>query len=310
MVSVKTGLAAMASETLDRTSEWLANLGEYRQPLTDVANADRLVNRHAKRLRHCELWKSWLHYDKRRWARDETRIVESLARETVISIYGEISKSLPEADRIALAKHAAKSESDRSLRAMVAIARSDPIIRVHPSAFDADPWLLNAQNGTVDLRTGALRPHRPEDLITKICGAPYIPDAVFEIWDAFLVKVQPDPAMRRFLQRAIGASLTGEPTEEHIFLTHGSGANGKTTFLESVRASLGDYAATADFESFLRRKGVTGAPRNDIARLFATRFVTSAEVEDGRRLAEALIKQLTLMRQNFTRLLAGVGRYG
>jgi hypothetical protein len=94
-----------------------------------------------------------------------------------------------------------------------------------------------------------------------------------------------------WLQRAVGYSLTGMTSERCFFLLHGIGANGKTTFLEIVRAIAGDYATQTDFTTFLEKK--SDGPRNDIARLFGARVVTSSEVGEGKRFAESLVKSLT-----------------
>jgi P4 family phage/plasmid primase-like protien len=113
------------------------------------------------------------------------------------------------------------------------------------------------------------------------------------LWDTFLARILPDRELRAFVQRATGYSCTGDTREEALFFPHGPTATGKSTFLSAIAATLGDYAATADFETFLHRARLTGGPRNDIARLVGKRFVVSLEVDDGKHLAEALIKQLT-----------------
>jgi putative DNA primase/helicase len=104
--------------------------------------------------------------------------------------------------------------------------------------------------------------------------------------------VLPNEENRAFVQRAAGYSLTGDTGEEKLFFAYGPPATGKSTLLRAIAAAIGDYAATADFEAFLINKN-TGGPRNDIARLAGRRFVTSVEVDDGRRLAEGLVNQLT-----------------
>lgn len=135
----------------------------------------------------------------------------------------------------------------------------DPIIR--------DQALFNAANGTIDLRTGELRAHRRDDLLTHLTSVAYECVARSELWERFLNRVTGgDRDFAGFLQRATGYSLTGHTSEEVLFFPHGPTATGKSSLLEAFRAMLADYAATADFESFLARRGDVGV-RNDIARL-------------------------------------------
>jgi putative DNA primase/helicase len=176
---------------------------------------------------------------------------------------------------------------------MLERAKVEPNVAVEARDLNTDHWLLNCVNGTVDLRTGEIRPHRREDLITKLSPVKYDSDARSALFERFLAETTGnDRELMEFLQRATGYSLTGNSSEEKLFLVHGPGNTGKSTYLEAVKAVLGDYATTADFEAFLTRKNA-GGPRNDIARLAGARFVLSIEVEHGKRLAEALVKTLT-----------------
>jgi len=186
-----------------------------------------------------------------------------------------------------------KSQSVARLQAMLDIAEFQQPIACLPGDFDRDPWLLNCLNGAINLKTGRLQPHNTADMITKLCPVDYDPDAKFKMWDDFLdTATAGDETIEQFLQAAIGYSLSGDVSEEKLFFIHGDSATGKSTFLEAIKATLGDHAMTADFETFLKRKQV-GQIRNDIARLCGARFVVSIEVEEGKKLAEGLIKTLT-----------------
>lgn len=186
-----------------------------------------------------------------------------------------------------------KSQSVARLQAMLDIAEFQQPIACLPGDFDRDPWLLNCLSGTINLKTGRLQPHNPEDMITKLCPVDYEPDAKFKMWDDFLdTATAGDESIKQFLQTAIGYSLTGDVSEEKLFFIHGDSATGKSTFLEAIKATLGDHAMTADFETFLQRKQV-GQIRNDIARLCGARFVISIEIDEGKKLAEGLVKTLT-----------------
>ena len=138
-----------------------------------------------------------------------------------------------------------------------------------------------------------LQAHNPDDMITRLCPVAYDPRAQLDLLDSHLMKITGgDNELAQFLQRAIGYSMTGDTREEKLFFVFGPTAGGKTTTIEAIKAALGDYAQTADFESFLKRQN-TGGVRNDIARLHGARFVTSVEVDEGKKLAEGLVKQLT-----------------
>jgi putative DNA primase/helicase len=213
-----------------------------------------------------------------------------LAKETVRSIYQEAAEAESESRRKELAKHATGSEAEARIRAMLELAKSE--VPVSPDELDADPWVLNCKNGTVDLhRTGELMAHRREDLITKLAPVEYDPEARAPAWDAFLGRVLPGEELQSFVQRAAGYSLTGDTSEQCMFINHGTGANGKSTFQEAVSAALGDYAMRAPSEMLLAKRA--GAIPNDIARLKGSRYVTASETEEGRRLAESLVKDLT-----------------
>src|SRR5215210_3135919 len=125
---------------------------------TDLGNAKRLIARHGADLRYCQARTSWLVWDGRRWAWDDSGEVERRAKETVLSWYAE-SADLPEKERKALIKHAMKCEAINRLKAMVELARTEEGIPVSMDTLDRDPWALNVLNGTLDLRTGDLRPH-------------------------------------------------------------------------------------------------------------------------------------------------------
>ena len=209
---------------------------------------------------------------------------------TARSIYAEAAEAETKEQRKAIVDWAKRSEAEARINAAINLARSK--LPVSPGELDANAWRLNVANGTLDLRAGELRPHRREDLITKLAPVVYDPHARCPMWLAFLECVTGGSAgLMRFLQLAVGYSLTGDTREQVLFLLYGTGQNGKSTFLEIVRALLGDYAQQAEFSTFLAKDRDT--VRNDLADLFGARFVSAVEVEGGRRLAEALVKQVT-----------------
>jgi putative DNA primase/helicase len=259
---------------------------------TDLGNARRLIHRHGVDLRFHVASHRWLVFDGQRYVPDETHEVQRLAKDAALSIYNEAASAEDSKLKERLAAWAIRSQAGQRLREMVELAISEPGIPVTAQALDRDPWAFNVLNGTLDLRTGVLHPHDRADLITKLAPVTFDPSATCPTFDAFLRRILSDDAETlAFIQRAVGYSLTGLVTEQVLFLLYGTGANGKTRFLESQRLLLGGYSAQADFSSFTERRGE--GPRNDLARLHGARLVLSSEANEGRHLDEAVVKQLT-----------------
>ncbi len=259
--------------------------------LTDYGNAERLVQYHGEDLRFCHPFGKWLAWDGGRWQIDNTAEVMRRAKQTARRVYQEAADATDPAKAKELAKHAIRSESDARLRAMIGLAESEPGVPILPEQLDADLWIFNVENGTIDLKTGSVRPHDRGDLVTKIAPVTYDPDVACPTFDAFLARILPSKPLRRFVQRVVGYALTGDTREDAIFINYGDGNNGKSTLIETVQALMGDYAMQTPVETLLVKRG-EGIP-NDVARLRGARFVAAAEGDEGRRLAEGLIKQLT-----------------
>jgi putative DNA primase/helicase len=259
--------------------------------LTDLGNARRLVKRHGRDLCFvAEL--AWLFWDGQRWQQDKTGEVIRRAKDTVRSIYAEAAASEDESHRTRLAGWAKTSESAPRIRAMIELAQSESEVAITVDRLDTGPMLFNTLTGTINLKTGELREHRREDLLTKLAPVAYHPRSQCPQWDAFLDRVfAGNRALVAFLQRLAGYCLTGLTVEQVVALFYGLGANGKTTSLETLRAVFGDYAITADFSTFAARSG--DRPRNDVARLRGARLVTCVEAGHGEGLNEVLLKQVT-----------------
>ena len=270
---------------------------EHRTPTiqyarTDAGCAERLADRHSHELRFCR-GRGWLRYDGRRFT---TEGAIDHARQYVIrdarALITEANRLDDDVKRSEIIKFALARESAAKVAATLTLAESMPHIIVTADALDADPYLLNCWNGTVDLRTGTLRPHNSVDLITRLSPVEFDAKATLPLWTAHLWRVLGEnDALLEFLQTAMGYSCTGDTSEEVLFLVHGPAAGGKTTTIEAFKTALGEYAVTCDFETFLKRQA--GGIRNDLARLAGARMVCSVEVDEGQTLAEGVVKQFT-----------------
>lgn len=265
--------------------------GGERRHLTEDGNALRFVDRYGEIVRYCDLWGKWLIWDGKRWAIDEVRAIEALGADVLRSIYREAANEDEGERRKRIAEWAARSEAAPQLARMLSLVRHR--VPARPDDFDGDPWLLTVNNGTLDLRSGELREHRREDRITRLGPVDFDPDASSPRWTQFLERIMAgNRRLIDFLRRVVGYSLTGSTTERCLFILHGSGANGKTTFLETLREGiLGDYALRTPAATLLAKRD-SSIP-NDVARLRGARFVTASETEDGRRMAEAFVKDVT-----------------
>lgn len=260
--------------------------------LTDVGNAERLVDAHGRDLRWVQRWKTWLIWDGRRWRRDETLELERRTKAVVREMFADAA-AMPADERKPYVMHAMKSEGLSRIDAMMRLARSLPGTPILHDELDQTPMLLTVRNGTVDLRTGELRPHERAHLCTKLADVVYDPDATCPTWRSTLdVIFSGDTALIQYFQRAVGYSLTGDTREQVLHLCYGSGANGKSTVLDVMAELAGEYGCAADFSTFLDQ-GSSGGPRNDVARLAGARLVRSSEVGEGKKLNEGLIKSLT-----------------
>ncbi len=257
---------------------------------SDMGNGYRFARGHRLNVRYNYPSKKWYVFDGRRWLEDNTGEVYRLAKQTAINILIEAAHTPDEDRRKSLAKWASVSEGDSKLRAMLHQAESELPIKLE--VFDADPMLFNCANGTIDLRTGQLRPHRREDMLTKLSPVTYDAEAQPVRWLAFLDRIfEGDEQLIKFIQKSIGYSLTGNTSEQCLFICHGVGANGKSVLMRTISAILADYGQQIRTETLMVKSYQT--VNNDIAALRGARFVSAIETDDGQKLAESIVKQLT-----------------
>jgi putative DNA primase/helicase len=272
---------------------------------TDATNAGRLLREHKRDIRYNAAWKKWLVWNGTHWIVDEGgALIHEKGLETVRNIYDELSKTNDYRERIEIEKYAMLSESVRRRKAFVEAASWIKELNITSDMLDPNPWLLNVRNGTVNVLTGEFTAHRQEDMITKIANVDYDPAADCPLWKQFIREIMDyNTDIINFVQTASGWAVTGDTREQTMFILFGSGANGKTTFLNTILSILGDYATATPTETFMRKTG--DQITNDIARLRGTRFVTTTEAEQGRRLSEPLIKKITGNDQMTARFLYG-----
>lgn len=262
--------------------------------LSDLGNAERLRAGHGDDLRHCPEHGGWLAWDGRRWAPGALAEANRRAQAAVRAIYQELEGAEGDEQVADILRHALRSESRRAVRDMLEHAQHFLRFATAPEAFDTHPYLFNVLNGTLDVRTGELKPHSRDDLITKVAPVEWNPDIDTGEWRSFLRDRLGNEELEQFLARAVGYSLTEDNSHDVLFLIHGEGGSGKSTFLEATRSMMGDYARVADFTSFLRERFPTpGRPRPDLIALAGARLVAGVEVDKGKQLAEGLVKQLT-----------------
>lgn len=261
---------------------------------TEDALALAFTRRYHRDWRYVAAWGRWLVWDGHRWRTEDTLAATDLIRS--VCRHAAVHADNP--------KIAAKLASSGTVGGVERLARADRRHAATTAEWDADPWLLNAPGGVVDLKTGRQRAHDRADRMTKITTAS--PSGDCPIWRQFIDEVTGgDAELQAYLQRMVGYCLTGVTSAHALFFLYGTGANGKSVFANVVSTILGDYAATASMDTFVETRG--DRHPTDLAGLRGARFVTAIETEQGRRLNESKVKAITggdkisarFMRQDF-----------
>lgn len=268
--------------------------------LDDTGNAQRMADMYKDAVGYNYTDKRWMLYDSGKWIYDPMgyiyhfvdKSVEQMSREK--NVYIQMDKDNDDVNRTmekAFEKHFKRSRSHTGKKNIEQeVQHYVPLSHV---VFDRNRELLNTASGVIDLTDFSLRDSTPKDYFTKSMAAHYDINAKCPLWEKFLHEIFADDAdMIRYIQKAVGYSLTGSTQEQCAFLLIGDGCNGKSTFLDIIRQLFGDYASNIQAESLMIRNNNNGI-NSDIARLRGARLVTSAEPNEGLRLNEGLIKQLT-----------------
>jgi putative DNA primase/helicase len=263
---------------------------------TEIANGRRLALRRGGEMRWVEDWSTFVVWDGKRWARDKMLQVDAWARECTGDLWEELTQVAGHLERAQLSpvtKFILKSRSNQGISAMVQRARSEKGIPALPQQFDQGHWLLNVQNGTLNLRTHELQAHAQADYLTTISPVAYDPAAKCPLWDKFVSDVfAGNNRLVGYVRRAAGYSLTGDVSEQILFFCYGKGGNGKSTFLQTLMALMGkDYAMKAVSDLLLAKK--SDRHLTEIADLAGMRLVACIEADEGRSVAESMVKEMT-----------------
>ena len=261
---------------------------------TEDALALSFTRRYHRDWRYVAGWGKWLVWDGQRWRTEDTLaatdLIRSVCRQTAL--------------RADNPRVATKLASAGTVSGVERLARADRRHAATTDEWDADPWLLNTQGGVLDLKTGRMRPHERTDRMTKITTA--TPGGDCQTWRQFIDEVTGgDKELEFYLQRMVGYALTGSTQEHALFFLYGTGANGKSVFVNTLATILGDYATNAPMDTFMETR--TDRHPTDMAGLRGARFVAAIETEQGKRWAESKLKNLTggdkisarFMRQDF-----------
>lgn len=258
---------------------------------TDMTNRDFFLKAFPNQIIYCKEWDKFLVWDKTNWTVDNYGKVEEMAVNFIRDMYRGVRYIQ---DRILAAdfeKHIIKSESLRRIQAMIGLCKMTEQIKVRSDNLDTDNYLFNTKNCSINLTTYTAKDSEQNDFATKCSNVIYDPNAECPTWEKFLMQIfNNDYELIDYVQKAIGYSLSGDVSEQCLFIMWGCGANGKSTFLNTIQEILGDYSCSASTDSFMKKNGDQS---NDIARLRGMRLVTTSEVEQGEALSESLIKQIT-----------------
>lgn len=283
VVSIKTGEPVAASPVVEASGQ--------------VRIANMLADTYADKLLHVH-GLGWHYFDGKRWALDD---IGATKRAVLDVLQAALAASLTDKE---LRKDVRKCESATGIAGVLAIASALEPFAATVRDLDSDPYLLNLDNGTLDLREMEIAEHNPADRLTKVTRAAYSPDTQPGAWDEFLTTVLPDADVRAYLQRQSGVALLGKVIEHVLPIWTGTGANGKSTAVGGLTWALGDYAMTAEPDLLLHREGAHPTGQMDLR---GRRLAVVTETDEGRKFAEATMKRLTggdtikarYMRQDF-----------
>lgn len=266
----------------------------FQFPLTEFGNTDRFMARFGEdfKISNEAGWHAWTG---KNWERDTENKLKLAIKKTVADIPAEIKQNTDVRSAQALIRWSHTSSKNSAVNAVAALATSVPELQISLNDFDKNIYLLNCLNGTVDLKTGTLYPHRRENLCSHLANANYVPGARCDCWKTFLdYAFKGDLAVIDYFHKAVGYCVTGDTSEQVFFATEGPGSTGKGVAFELLAFILGTYAQAVKAEMFLlSSKGDSATGDNSVAAIRGARLCLSSEINPGARLNEARVKELT-----------------
>ena len=265
----------------------------FRYPFTELGHSRRFIRLYGKDYRYCPELKAWLHWCGTHWELDTTgqaiRAVKTIPRLLRKLVFEQVDDVKEVARLIAKIE---TLETSHGLTSSLKLAATELSVVVPIEKLDANQYRLPVLNGVIELTDGKFRPHHRQDYCSKILRVRFDQKAMCPSWVAFLEKVfDSNQELIAYVQRLIGYCLSGDTSEQVIFILHGTGANGKSTLVTMLLELLGPFAVNIPMETLINRKSY--AIPNDVARLKGARLAAAAETEDGQRLSEAKVKQMT-----------------
>jgi len=256
---------------------------------TDVGNAELLVEHFGGELLYCPEMKSWYVWDGKRWIPDNGSIYQYAKQ--IAGIWEEEAMRRTDKEKKGLLKFASYCSSLSGLKSMIQIAQTDEEMQIGSSWFDRNHMRLNVDNGIIDLENIKCVDFDRREFITHKADVTYVKGKRNKQWESFFEDILPDRDVRRFVQTAVGYSVTGLTEEDKVFILLGDGCNGKSTFTSAIVNLLGTYASQASSDLLIHKH--SSGPRNDMFVLMGKRFVSATETGESCQLNENIVKQMT-----------------
>lgn len=264
---------------------------------TDIGNGQRLAVRYNGQLKHCYEQKQWYAWDGARWAKDYGVVITRASKVVTEEMYKIAQRMTNKEYSDDAYKWAKNSQALARVNAMIEMAKTEGVIAVKSEDLDADPYLFNVRNGTIDLHTGELRKHNRKDLLTKLAAVDYVNvdkrSKEYKMWYGYLREVMGNEEQMKWVQLATGYTMTGLTIMEKAFFMYGSENTGKDTFITAITSVMGDYYEIIDPVIFYHRGSVRGGPTPELAKLPGVRMAAATEFKKGMRLSEDKFKRWT-----------------
>lgn len=268
---------------------------DKRYSYDDTGNAERLKDLFGENIRFNYTSNTWMYYDGKRWKHDDTGRMKILADKVVDNMKNEKLFVADGVDQEDMEKYRYRhwKDSRNHNKKVNMMKECEHLLPVTNETFDNDFNLFNVQNGFVDLKAGKLNDHERKNYFTKISNVEYTDKADCPKWDEFLNDIfLGNQELVRFIQRAVGYSLSGHTSEQVLFVLYGNGRNGKSVFLDILNEVFGNYSTNIQPQAIMASKNNSDASP-EIAKLDGARLVTTTEPNEGERFDEGLLKQLT-----------------